>query len=211
MSRDFQSLNAINLDNTTQKTIYRIALPVPLRRMYDYLPGIESFVPKSGARVLVQFGNQQLVGILIEIDSETNIEPEKLRPVSLVLDQEPLLSTEILEFCQWAANYYHEPVGQMLASAVPNWLRSQQPVEALQTNYWQTSRAGILAMEDGTIPANAKKRRRLLAAGYDHAVSEAELRNLGAGKSDFDKLKAEGWLHQVPYPKAIKPSLNGGD
>ncbi|MDA3914018.1 hypothetical protein, partial [Oleiagrimonas sp.] len=43
--------------------IVRIALPVPLPRLFDYLPP-EGPVAEAGARVLVPFGRGKRVGIV---------------------------------------------------------------------------------------------------------------------------------------------------
>ena len=67
-------------------TILRIALPVPLRKLFDYLPLNATPIP-IGARIRVPFGKRRLVGILVEVGPSYWILPvEKLKPIIGILD-----------------------------------------------------------------------------------------------------------------------------
>ena len=90
-------------------------MPTPLRRHFDYLP------PQSwqgtvspGVRVELPFGKRLVTGILLSIASESQISNNKLKPVSRVLDTEPLFCKSQLALLEWAAGYYHHPVGEVL-------------------------------------------------------------------------------------------------
>ena len=90
-------------------------MPTPLRRHFDYLP------PQSwqgtvspGVRVELPFGKRLVTGILLSIASESQISNNKLKPVSRVLDTEPLFCRSQLALLEWAAGYYHHPVGEVL-------------------------------------------------------------------------------------------------
>uniref|UniRef100_UPI0013D17B4D primosomal protein N' family DNA-binding protein n=1 Tax=Morganella morganii TaxID=582 RepID=UPI0013D17B4D len=49
--------------------ILRLALPSPLRRLFDYLapPGVSRAQLQPGMRVRVPFGRREMIGILVEI------------------------------------------------------------------------------------------------------------------------------------------------
>lgn len=105
--------------------ILRIALPVPLRKWFDYLPAADTDLSslKPGLRVRVPFQRRQLVGIFMGLETQTAIDPKKLKAIEAVLDQEPLLPPEIMKLCQWAADYYHHPLGEVFHAALPGLLR----------------------------------------------------------------------------------------
>lgn len=111
-------------------SILRIALPTPLRRLFDYsLPDdIDSTKLIPGVRVQVPFGSRTLTGILIEVSKKTTIAREKLKQALAVLDDAPIFSKDIFELCEWAANYYHHPLGEVLAAALPVFLRQGKPL-----------------------------------------------------------------------------------
>ncbi len=109
--------------------ILRLSLPTPLPRLFDYLPpaGIDVSTLCPGVRVLVPFQSRQLVGVLIEIVTETTIPEHKLKKAKQVLDSEPLLSSDVYQLCLWASDYYHYPLGEVLAAALPPLLRKSKP------------------------------------------------------------------------------------
>jgi primosomal protein N' (replication factor Y) len=106
-------------------TILRIALPVPLRKLFDYLPISAAPVP-IGARILVPFGKRRLVGILIEVASNTDIKPDKLKSIITVLDDAAIFTQTTLSLCLWASHYYHHPIGEVFSAAMPALLRQGQ-------------------------------------------------------------------------------------
>lgn len=112
----------------SKTTCLRLALPTPLRRCFDYLPpqGIDIKRLKPGVRVKVPFQSRQLVGILIEIVNESTVPYEKLKAAMEVLDDSPLITDEVFKLCQFAADYYHYSLGEVLAGALPTILRKRK-------------------------------------------------------------------------------------
>ena len=76
------------------------------------------------------FGRQQLVGIVMEVASSTDIPGEKLKPILEVLDARPVLEPSALALLQWAADYYHHPIGEVLSTALPKAMRTGATAEA---------------------------------------------------------------------------------
>jgi primosomal protein N' (replication factor Y) (superfamily II helicase) len=113
-----------------QKTFLRIALPIPLRQLFDYLPP-QAIDPKylvPGVRIRVPFQSRTLIGILIEMAEESSVPYGKLKKAQEVLDESPLFPEDIYKLCQWAAAYYHYSLGEVLANALPSLLRKGKPV-----------------------------------------------------------------------------------
>ncbi len=107
----------------------RIALPTSLRRLFDYLPpqnvDLNMLIP--GVRVRVPFQSRTLVGILISVANVSSVPSGKLKAAMEILDQQPLLPEDVYKLCQWAADYYHYSLGEVLTSALPIILRRGKP------------------------------------------------------------------------------------
>jgi len=105
-------------------TILRVAVPSPLRRLFDYLPPKESAAaPEPGMRVRVPFGRRRVVGLVTEVTDQTDIPAEKLKPADALLDSQPLLPADLMSLLEWAAAYYHHAPGDVFAAALPVLLR----------------------------------------------------------------------------------------
>ncbi|MDH3530237.1 MAG: primosomal protein N', partial [Acidobacteriota bacterium] len=114
----------------TNTVIYvDVALPVPLSGSYTYRLRNSSDVPlKLGTRVLVPFGKRKLTGYCVathnELDKESGLNDTRIRDVIEVVDEEPLLTPEILALTQWAAGYYASSWGEMLKGSLPAGINS---------------------------------------------------------------------------------------
>jgi primosomal protein N' (replication factor Y) len=115
-----------------QPHILRIAVPAPLRRYFDYLPpNIGSWQDlQPGVRIRVPFGRREMVGIFMGLETRSDVPRNKLKPALEIIDQEPVVPTDILELCVWAAEYYHYPIGEVLATALPTLLRQGKPLRS---------------------------------------------------------------------------------
>ena len=101
----------------------RVALPVPLRRLFDYRPtsGTAEVVP--GCRVLVPLRKRTVVGIVCVPRARSDLSARSLKSVSRVLDQQAVFPKPLFELLLWAAEYYQHPVGEILHAALPVVLR----------------------------------------------------------------------------------------
>ena len=94
-----------------------VALPVPLDHTFTY--GIRlGQSPKRGARVIVPFRNEKLIGVVTALEAKASPDFE-VRFLETVLDEEPLLSEHLLELGAWAAQYYLTPLGEVLRAMLP--------------------------------------------------------------------------------------------
>lgn len=105
--------------------IIRVAIPVPLRQLFDYLPaaGTTPSQYRRGQRVLAPFGHRQLTGIVVATSSTADTPESKLKPLASLLDEQALIPEETLGLAEWAAHYYHAPLGEVLSVALPVGLR----------------------------------------------------------------------------------------
>ncbi|HET7693729.1 MAG TPA: primosomal protein N' [Gemmatimonadota bacterium] len=99
-------------------TLIRVALPLPLDRLFTYRLPDDALVPARGARVLVGFGRRRLVGFAIDAAEEAP-EGVRLRRVERVVDAEPVLSETEWALAEWMARYYVAPLGLVLRLFYP--------------------------------------------------------------------------------------------
>ncbi|EPJ46425.1 MAG: primosome assembly protein PriA [Osedax symbiont Rs1] len=109
----------------------RVAIPSPLRRLFDYLPAANQQESDFtiGARLTVPFGNRKLVAILVDIVQHTDIPAHKLKAIINIIDQHPPQPKFIFDLALWAAQYYQHPIGDALLQSLPIHLRKGEPCE----------------------------------------------------------------------------------
>ena len=101
-----------------------VALPVPLRQTFTYrLPfGLRDSV-KLGARLLVPFGERHITGYAValhtQLSEEIEFDESALKEIIELVDEEPLITAEILRLTQWTADYYASSWGEMLKASLP--------------------------------------------------------------------------------------------
>ncbi|AWL10687.1 Primosomal protein N' [Saliniradius amylolyticus] len=121
------------------KPIAQIALPVPMRRLFDYsLPEPLRASALPGVRVQVPFGSRRLVGIVVTLKSESDVPTSKLRNITEVLDSEPVLHALHQKWLHWASQYYQHPIGEIYQAALPVSLRKGLPAEQQHIKMWRT-------------------------------------------------------------------------
>jgi len=102
--------------------ILQIALDVPLPRLFDYQIALDPGVSLRGRLVKVPFGPSLKIGVVVA-EAEVSDQPaDKLKTAEL-LDDLPALPADWLELCIFCARYYHYPLGQVMAFALPPLLR----------------------------------------------------------------------------------------
>ena len=92
-----------------------VALPVPLDRVFTYASAGSD--PAVGVRVLVPFRNEKLAGVVVRLHDDPP--PVEAKPMLSILDEEPVLSAELMDLGRWIAQYYLAPLGEVLRSMLP--------------------------------------------------------------------------------------------
>lgn len=173
--------------------ILRLALPSPLRRLFDYLPpkGAVEEQLRPGVRLRVPFGRREVVGVLIEVAQETEVPPDKLRKALQLLDERPPLPSALFELCQWSAQYYQHSLGDTLSWALPALLRQGEPAERRLQRFWI---AQPDARPEDPRLARAPRQREALKTlrQHPHGVLHELLGQLGLVKDSLDLLQAKG-------------------
>lgn len=113
--------------------ILKIALPVPINHYFDYLAPADFSCNhlKKGLRILVPFGKREKIGFLVEV-SETSLLPRsQLKMAIAILDKDPLLPDSLINLLEWTSRYYHYPLGEVFANALPSSLRKHKKSKPL--------------------------------------------------------------------------------
>src|SRR4028118_1092510 len=75
---------------------------------------------RPGARVLVPFANRERIGWIDKVSETADVgDPEKVKPISGVIDTRPSVTPSLLRLCRWIGDYYLAPLGQVLRTALP--------------------------------------------------------------------------------------------
>ncbi len=164
----------------------RLALPVPLMRLFDYRCPAGWPPVQPGQRLRVPFGRRELVGVVTALEQEASVPAAQLREATELLDAEPLLPAELLALLDWASRYYQHPPGEVYATALPAALRRGAPLPAPPWQWWPAAdAAAALATLAGRAPAQAEALQALLAA--PHGLAEPGDERLRRGLRELEK------------------------
>ena len=102
----------------------QVALNVPLNQTFTYL-NIEPFEPsRIGCRVEIKFGARKTKGCVIaeseSLPPDCPVEESKIRPITKVMDQTPLLTKELIELGKWISAYYLCSIGEAVSAMLPS-------------------------------------------------------------------------------------------
>ena len=111
-------------------SIVRVALDTPLARLFDYRLLDGTLTLAAGTLVEVPFGRTRQVGVVLECVDDSPVAAGKLKTLLRVLDDRPPVSPDILKLARFCADYYHHPLGAILAAALPPRLRAATPFRA---------------------------------------------------------------------------------
>ncbi len=151
--------------------VLRIALPLPLPRLFDYLAptGGAASPGDVGRRIRVPFGPRELVGVVAATGPAGEGGPA-LREALAWIDDAPLFQGELLASARWLARYVHAPLGEVLATALPAPLRHGEPLPATHAWAWQLTPAGDAGLDGlrrGSRPRLVAERLRAGAVAED--------------------------------------------
>lgn len=107
--------------------VLRVAINAPLSRLFDYLPP-ESGMPEPGCRIQVPFGRQVQTGVVMEIAASSDLPAARLKNAIKAIDATSLLSEADRWLIRFTSNYYHHPIGEVVAAALPTLLRQGNPL-----------------------------------------------------------------------------------
>src|SRR5580700_10489925 len=175
-----------------------VALPVPLDQTFTY--AVNGVVPAVGARVLVPFSGQRLMGVVVRVHEDAPADDFEIKPVQQVLDDAAVLPDELMELARWIAQYYVAPLGEVLRGMLP------LAAEVKRHFFYQIAEAGRRVLYEGA--AKGSSRRSKLTAeeqnreysvlnyleGGEAAKMSALRSATGANKGLLEGMVRKKWL-----------------
>ena len=129
-----------------RNNVIKVAVPVPLSQLFDYLPADPDTPVEAGMRVSVPFGPGKRVGFVVAL-GEADDPSRKLRSINAVLDRSPVVPADVIELLQWASRYYHHPLGDAVQAALPKLLRRERSVNVADPCQYVATEKGARACE----------------------------------------------------------------
>ncbi len=175
-----------------------VALPVPLDQTFTY--SVNGVTPVVGARVLVPFSGQRLMGVVVRVHQDAPADDFEIKPVQQVLDDAALLTDELMKLAAWIASYYVAPLGEVLRGMLP------LAAEVKRHFFYRIAEAGRRVLYEGA--AKGSSRRSKLSAeeqdreyavlnyleGGEQAKMSALRSATGANKGLLEGMVRKKWL-----------------
>lgn len=194
----------------------RLALPTPLRRLFDYAAPADADAAalatlRPGTRVAVLFGPRPMVGILVEVVTTSDVPADKIKPAVALLDDHPVVPESAMSLYQWASDYYHHALGDVLQNALPSWLRQADRRDIDSCIGWQLTLSG----KDGEAEASLGRAHKQVALlktfkESDSPLSDPQLLLLGHKRATINALKERGLIDtcRMPLDSGLPPQFN---
>ncbi len=196
--------------------ILKIALDVPLDRLFDYLDG--GFAVQVGQRVVVPFGKRKQVGVVVDIVDKSDIPEAKLKAILQLFGDEPPLDKETFALLRFCADYYQHPYGQALLAALPTRLRQTEPAVSRKQYVYSLTDLGRTQQIDMIPVKKVVQRRGVSALLENEKLSGSALMEVsGTWRTAIQAFLENGWveanevwagLSNTHKPDLVQPDLN---
>ena len=198
---------------TATAPILHVAVPVPVRHLFDYLPPHpETTRPvRPGVRVRVPFGRTSAIGVVVGTAPASTVDTKRLKRVRDVIDAEPLLDAAMLKLLLWSSGYFQHPVGEVVVGTLPRLLRLGRAPKAERSMRYAATTVGSQAFAEGirAAPVQARLLGLMLDAG---SVPEAALASEHRDwRRPLRALIAKGWAEAVPDAPRHSDSSHAAD
>lgn len=148
-----------------------VAVPVPLDAHFTYRIDA-AHPPPLGGRVIVPFRNEKLIGVVTRLHDEPP--PVEAKAIERILDDEAIVSPQLLELARWISQYYLAPLGEVLRTMLP------LVAEVRKHVVYRIAEAGERALQDGAEQGSTRRTRR---SPEEQAAEYAVLNHLLGGEA----------------------------
>ena len=170
------------------------ALRLPVYHLFDYeLDANDEVTP--GARFLIPFGKHQKTGILVKKVASSS--ERQLKKVHDRLDQHSLISEHVMALANWLADYYCQPLGEVLFLCLPKYLRQPKVIPETQVQYWYAAEVDLDALQK--LKLKAPRQFAIFEALNSSAtgMNAIQLRLLNElWRQPLKSLESKGWVTQ---------------
>ena len=130
-----------------------VAVPLPIATTaFSYLIP-EELLSKAipGVRVTVPFRNTEITGYLV--GTENAAPAKKLKSILAILDDQPVLSSGMLQLTKWVGEYYGSSWGEAIENALPRWVKYGKKVEKYIEKAKKNNAAVVQSSQSYTLSA----------------------------------------------------------
>ena len=176
--------------------IVRVALPVPLPQVFDYLAS-DASEADIGRCVKVPFGRGERNGLILALATDAEVDPARLKAVHHIQRDVPPLPPDWLGLVGFVSRYYHAPLGEVVALALPPGLRRADGVSGEDEDpLLEIGAAGQAALQAPRRPSKALALLQALAQDVP-PWRRSVVREREGGEVVGDLLR-RGWLVEAP-------------
>jgi len=116
----------------TENIYAEIILSLPIEKTFHYrIPPALTAKARTGMRVEVPFGPKRLTGYILALLSECAV--ENPRDILSLMDDEPVVTGELMQLARWISANYVCSLGEALGSVIPGVLRAPQKISKRST------------------------------------------------------------------------------
>src|SRR3984885_3467715 len=175
-----------------------VALPVPLDQTFTY--AVNGGAPVVGARVLVPFSGQKLMGVVVRVHEDAPVDDFEVKPVQQVRDDAAVLPDDLMQLAAWIASYYVAPLGEVLRGMLP------LAAEVKRHFFYRIAEAGLKVLYEGAVKGSSRRSKLSVEdqnreyavlnylEGGDAAKMSALRSATGANKSLLEGMVRKKWL-----------------
>jgi len=192
----------VNKFTLHQSSIIKVAVPGPFLSPLDYCSIESDRLPVVGGRVWVPFRNKKMVGLVMGLSDTSDFERIKIKPIEEVIDTEPLFTETQLSLFRWASQYYHEPIGEVIAAVLPKRLRLGEAARVKGNAYWSLTDLGQQSSVEN-LAKNASRQHELFEffmqarLSGQHLLCASDLsESLQGWRPALKKLIQIGWIEE---------------
>ena len=188
---------------STEKRILAVAVPLPLRQLYDFLAPDNAHNVQVGLRVRVPFGARKLVGIVVKIKDHSDYSKNRLKQVLEVLDTKPVFEANLWPVLHWLSRYYLAPIGEVFDAAMPAKLRLGEPQVPSNKKSWILTQKGrnsdIDELQRAPLQLAIVKRFRTVETMCSDDFKEDK----SSWRQAIKALIARHWLEEIDRPPQL--------
>lgn len=180
-----------------------VAFPISSYQTFSYsIPKEFANRIQVGLRVKAPLGKRVAQGIIVALPDEIGFKG-KIRPISDLVDDQPIIDEHLWALINWISRYYLTPVGQVARAALPRTLKTGYS----PPTYWTVNCRDKQSDLDDSLNNRPAQRRALeQIQTFDHPTRISELNDIVSNPLDVcRKLAALGLVdlnEQINYPDA---------
>lgn len=188
-----------------------VVVPVPLDNAFDYsVPPSMAADVAVGKRVIVPFGPRTVTGLIVDTSNKAP-ESKRIKPIREVIDEAPVINSELLDLTRWMAEYYLCSWGEAVKPALPPGQSRKTGVTAREELFIRLVPERESNLESLVSELRGTKQKALIK----HLLQSDEVQHhqatiisqLDIGASTINSLVKKGFLEKTMRPVDRRPKI----